>query len=67
MTYSVINRYGKSVTIKLKNEEISRFKTVDFARKIAQRLNTDERKPKWLVNKVDWKSNRPYVVDYHKY
>lgn len=66
MTYSVINKYGKSVTVRLKNEEISRFKTVDFARKICQRLNTDERKPKWLVNKVDWKANRPYVVDYHK-
>lgn len=67
MTYSVINKYGKSVTIKLKGEELSRFKTQDFARKVCQRLNTDERKPRWLVNKVDWKANRPYLVDTHKF
>lgn len=64
--FKVINRYGKAVTIKLKGEEIQQFKTHDFARKIAQRLNEDERKPRWLVNKVDWKSNRPYVVDVNK-
>lgn len=67
MTYSVINRYGKSVTIKLKGEELSRFKTQDFARKIAKRLNEDERKPRWLVGKIDWKGNRPYLVDVHKF
>lgn len=64
--FKVINRYGKAVTIKLKGEEIQQFKTRDFARKIAQRLNEDEKKPKWLVNKVDWKANRPYVVDVNK-
>lgn len=64
--FKVINRYGKAVTIKLKGEEIQQFKTRDFARKIAQRLNEDERKPRWLVNKVDWKSNRPYLVDVNK-
>ena len=64
--FKVINRYGKAVTIKLKGEEIQQFKTRDFARKIAQRLNEDEKKPRWLVNKVDWKANRPYVVDVNK-
>ncbi len=64
--FKVINRYGKAVTIKLKGEEIQQFKTRDFARKICQRLNEDERKPRWLVNKVDWKSNRPYVIDVNK-
>ena len=64
--FKVINRYGKTVTIKLKGEEIQQFKTRDFARKIAQRLNEDEKKPRWLVNKVDWKANRPYVVDVNK-
>lgn len=64
--FKVINRYGKAITIKLKGEEIQQFKTRDFARKICQRLNEDERKPRWLVNKVDWKSNRPYVVDVNK-
>lgn len=64
--FKVINRYGKAVTIKLKGEEMSQFKTRDFARKIAQRLNEDEKKPRWLVNKVDWKANRPYVVDVNK-
>lgn len=64
--FKVINRYGKAVTIKVKGEEISQFKTRDFARKICQRLNEDEKKPRWLVNKVDWKSNRPYVVDVNK-
>lgn len=64
--FKVINRYGKAVTIKLKGEEIQQFKTKDFARKIAQRLNEDEKKPRWLVNKVDWKANRPYVVDVNK-
>lgn len=64
--FKVVNRYGKAVTIKLKGEEIQQFKTRDFARKIAQRLNEDEKKPKWLVNKVDWKANRPYVVDVNK-
>ena len=64
--FKVINRYGKAVTIKLKGEEIQQFKTRDFARKIAQRLNEDEKKPHWLVNKVDWEANRPYVVDVNK-
>ena len=64
--FKVINRYGKAVTIKLKGEEMSQFKTRDFARKICQCLNEDEKKPRWLVNKVDWKSNRPYVVDVNK-
>ena len=64
--FKVVNRYGKAVTIKLKGEEMSQFKTRDFARKICQRLNEDEKKPRWLVNKVDWKSNRPYVVDVNK-
>ena len=64
--FKVINRYGKAITIKLKGEEIQQFKTKDFARKIAQRLNEDEKKPRWLVNKVDWKANRPYVVDVNK-
>lgn len=64
--YKVLNRYGKAVTICLKGEESQVFKTRDFARKIAQRLNESEHKPKWLVNKVDWKSNRPYVVDFCK-
>lgn len=64
--YKVINKYGKAITVKLKGEEIQQFKTRDFARKIAQRLNEDEKKPRWLVNKVDWKSNRPYLVDVNK-
>lgn len=64
--FKVINRYGKTVTIKLKGEEIQQFKTRDFARKICQHLNEDEKKPRWLVNKVDWKNNRPYLVDVNK-
>ena len=64
--FKVINRYGKAVTIKLKNEEMSQFKTRDFARKICHRLNEDERRPRWLVNRVDWKFNRPYTVDVTK-
>lgn len=64
--FKVINRYGKAVTIKLKGEEMSQFKTRDFARKICQRLNEDERRPRWLVNRVDWKFNRPYTVDVTK-
>ena len=64
--FKVINRYGKAVTIKLKGEEMSQFKTRDSARKIAQRLNEDEFLPRWLVNRVDWKSNRPYTVDVTK-
>ena len=64
--FKVVNRYGKAVTIKLKGEEMSQFKTRDFARKICQRLNEDKFRPRWLVNRVDWKANRPYVVDYHK-
>ena len=64
--FKVINRYGKAVTIKLKGEETSQFKTRDFARKICQRLNEDERRPRWLVNRVDWKFNRPYTVNVTK-
>jgi hypothetical protein len=64
--FKVINRYGKAVTIKLKDEEMSQFKTRDFARKICQRLNEDEFRPRWLVNRVDWKANRPYTVDVTK-
>lgn len=64
--FKVINRYGKAVTIKLKGEEMSQFKTRDFARKICQRLNEDECRPRWLVNRVDWKFNRPYTVDVTK-
>ena len=64
--FKVVNRYGKAVTIKLKGEEMSQFKTRDFARKICQRLNEDERRPRWLVNRVDWKFNRPYTVDVTK-
>lgn len=64
--FKVVNRYGKAVTIKLKGEEIQQFKTRDFARKIAQRLNEDEFRPRWLVNRVDWKSNRPYRVGVNK-
>ena len=64
--FRVINRYGKAVTIKLKGEEMSQFKTRDFARKICQRLNEDEFRPRWLVNRVDWKSNRSYTVDVTK-
>ena len=64
--FKVVNRYGKAVTIKLKGEEMSQFKTRDFARKICQRLNEDEFRPRWLVNQVDWKSNRPYTVDVTK-
>lgn len=64
--FKVINRYGKAITIKLKGEEIQQFKTRDFARKICQRLNEDEFRPRWLVNQVDWKANRPYRVDINK-
>lgn len=64
--FKVINRYGKAITIKLKGEEIQQFKTRDFARKICQRLNEDEFRPRWLVNRVDWKANRPYRVDINK-
>ena len=64
--FKVINRYGKAITIKLKGEEIQQFKTRDFARKICQRLNEDEFRPRWLVNRVDWKANRPYQVDINK-
>lgn len=64
--FKVVNRYGKTVTIKLKGEEMSRFKTRDFARKVAQRLNEDKYRPRWLVNRVDWKANRPYAVDVAK-
>ena len=64
--FKVINRYGKAITIKLKGEEIQQFKTSDFARKICQRLNEDEFRPRWLVNRVDWKANRPYRVDINK-
>ena len=64
--FKVINRYGKAITIKLKGEEIQQFETRDFARKICQRLNEDEFRPRWLVNRVDWKANRPYTVDITK-
>ena len=64
--FKVINRYGKAITIKLKGEEIQQFKTRDFARKICQRLNEDEFRSRWLVNRVDWKANRPYRVDVNK-
>ena len=66
MYYKVINKYGKAITVKLKGVEQQQFKTVDFARKICQRLNEDEFRPRWLVNRVDWKSNRPYTVDITK-
>ncbi|PWL40613.1 MAG: hypothetical protein DBY43_06390 [Clostridiaceae bacterium] len=67
ITYSVINRYGKTITVSLKGQETSLFKTQDFARLLAKRLNSDERKPKWLVNRVDWKSNRPYSIKENKF
>ena len=66
MYYKVINKYGKAITVKLKEVEQQQFKTVDFARKICQRLNEDEFRPRWLVNRVDWKANRPYRVDINK-
>lgn len=66
MYYKVINKYGKAITVKLKGVEQQQFKTVDFARKICQRLNEDEFRPRWLVNRVDWKANRPYRVDINK-
>lgn len=66
MYYKVINKYGKAITVKLKGVEQQQFKTVDFARKICQRLNEDEFRPRWLVNRVDWKVNRPYRVDINK-
>ena len=66
MYYKVINKYGKAITVKLKGVEQQQFKTVDFARKICQRLNEDEFRPRWLVNRVDWKANRPYRVDVNK-
>ena len=65
--FKVINRYGKTVTIKLKGEEMSQFKTRDFARKICKRLNEDERKPRWLVNSYNWKLARPYVIDVNRF
>ena len=66
MYYKVINKYGKAITVKLKGVEQQQFKTQDFARLLAQRLNEDEFRPRWLVNRVDWKSNRPYTVDVTK-
>ena len=66
MYYKVINKYGKAITVKLKGVEQQQFKTVDFARKICQRLNEDEFRPRWLVNRVDWKANRPYRADINK-
>lgn len=63
MYYKVINKYGKAITVKLKGVEQQQFKTQDFARLLAKRLNEDEFRPRWLVNRVDWKSNRPYTVD----
>ena len=66
MYYKVINKYGKAITVKLKGVEQQQFKTVDFARKICQRLNEDEFRPRWLVNRVDWKANRPYRVNINK-
>ena len=66
MYYKVINKYGKAITVKLKGVEQQQFKTQDFARLLAKRLNEDEFRPRWLVNRVDWKSNRPYIVDVTK-
>lgn len=67
MYYKVINKYGKAITVKLKGIEQQQFKTVDFARLLAKRLNEDERKPKWLVNGYNWKLCRPYLVDTSKF
>lgn len=67
MYYKVVNKYGKAITVKLKGIEQQQFKTVDFARLLAKRLNEDERKPKWLVNGYNWKLCRPYFVDTSKF
>lgn len=65
--YKVVNKYGKAITVKMKGVEQQQFKTVDFARLLAKRLNEDERKPKWLVNGYNWKLCRPYLVDTSKF
>ena len=67
MYYKVINKYGKAITVKLKGVEQQQFKTQDFARLLAKRLNEDEREPKWLVNSYNWKLARPYEVNINKF
>lgn len=65
--FKVVNKYGKAVTVKMGGEEVQLFKTQDFARKVSLRLNKAENRPKWLVNKVEWKENRPYIIEETKY